>query len=181
MLFTSYQSRAFIMFCHFRSNLTLVFSYNILQIFIKNGLKTKILAKYLIFFFVQRIYPSPVLSVLRGTWFESRESRNQSIQSGVQSLPGWCESMQISGLGRNGRLGDINAVKYGRYSEEIQVNIQIFLFYKKADMLNKSVVPIENRIYREELKESLGMNFFSPFQPERDFKVYKSCKCSQII
>ena len=89
--------------------------------------------------------------------------------------------MQISGLGRNGRLGDINAVKYGRYSEEIQVNIQIFLFYKKADMLNKSVVPIENRIYREELKESLGMNFFSPFQPEREFKVYKSCKCSQII
>ena len=36
---------------------------------------------------------------------------------------------------------------------------------------------IENRIYREELKESLGMNFFSPFQPEREFKVYKSCKC----
>ena len=31
---------------------------------------------------------------------------------------------------------------------------------------------IENRIYREELKESLGMNFFSPFQPEREFKVY---------
>ena len=40
---------------------------------------------------------------------------------------------------------------------------------------------IENRIYREELKESLGMNFFSPFQTEREFKVYKSCKCSQII
>ena len=40
---------------------------------------------------------------------------------------------------------------------------------------------IENRIYREELKESLGMIFFSPFQPEREFKVYKSCKCSQII
>ena len=40
---------------------------------------------------------------------------------------------------------------------------------------------IENRIYREELKESLGMNFFSPFQPEREFKLYKSCKCLQII
>ena len=41
---------------------------------------------------------------------------------------------------------------------------------------------IENRIYiREEFKESLGMNFSSPFQPEREFKVYKSCKCSQII
>ena len=45
----------------------------------------------------------------------------------------------------------------------------------------KSVVTIENRIYREELKEFLGMNFVSPFQPEREFKVYKSCKCSQII
>ena len=31
-------------------------------------------------------------------------------------------------------------------------------------------VTIENRIYREELKESLGMNFFSPFQPEKCFK-----------
>ena len=40
---------------------------------------------------------------------------------------------------------------------------------------------IENRIYREEFKESLGMNFFSPFQPVRELKVYKSCKCSQII
>ena len=44
------------------------------------------------------------------------------------------------------------------------------------------VVCIENRIYiREELKESLGMNLFSFFQPEREFKVCKSCKCSQII
>ena len=33
---------------------------------------------------------------------------------------------------------------------------------------------IENKIYREELKESLGMNFFSPFQTEREFKLYKS-------
>ena len=40
----------------------------------------------------------------------------------------------------------------------------------------------ENRIYiRGEFRESLGMQFFSPFQPEREFKVYKSCKCSQII
>ena len=43
-------------------------------------------------------------------------------------------------------------------------------------------ISIENRIYiRGEFKESLGMNYFSPFQPEREFKVYKSCKCSQII
>ena len=42
------------------------------------------------------------------------------------------------------------------------------------------VTTIENRIYREELKESLGMNYFSPFQPKREFKVYKSCKCSQM-
>ena len=40
----------------------------------------------------------------------------------------------------------------------------------------------ENRIYiRGEFRESLGIIFFSPFQPEREFKVYKSCKCSQIL
>ena len=48
-------------------------------------------------------------------------------------------------------------------------------------MIVVRVLSIENRIYREELKESLGMNFFSPFQLEREFKVYRSCKCSQII
>ncbi len=41
---------------------------------------------------------------------------------------------------------------------------------------------IENRIYiRVEFRESFGMHFFSPFQPERGFKVYRSCKCSQIL
>ena len=40
----------------------------------------------------------------------------------------------------------------------------------------------ENRIYiRVEFRESFGLIFFSPFQPEREFKVYKSCKCLQII
>ena len=40
----------------------------------------------------------------------------------------------------------------------------------------------ENRIYiKVEFRQSLGMNFVSPFQPEREFKVYKSCKCLQII
>ena len=56
------------------------------------------------------------------------------------------------------------------------VHLQLF-----TNIVIPKVRPIENRIYREELKESLGMNFFSPFQPEREFKVYKSCKCSQII
>ena len=40
------------------------------------------------------------------------------------------------------------------------------------------VISKENRIYiRVEFRQSLGMNFVSPFQPEREFKVYKSCKC----
>ena len=40
---------------------------------------------------------------------------------------------------------------------------------------------IENKIYiRVEFRESLGMNFVSPFQPERKFKVYKSCKCYKL-
>ena len=40
----------------------------------------------------------------------------------------------------------------------------------------------ENRIYiRVEFRQSLGMIFVSSFQPEREFKVYKSCKCSQNV
>jgi len=30
-------------------------------------------------------------------------------------------------------------------------------------------------------KESLGMNLFSPFEPEKEFKLYNSCKCSSQI
>ena len=53
--------------------------------------------------------------------------------------------------------------------------------YKKLFICTSGVFK-EKRIYiRKEFRESLGMNFFSPFQPEREFKVYRSCKCSQII
>ena len=55
-------------------------------------------------------------------------------------------------------------------------------FLPNNSSLRSLLVAIENRIYtRGEFSESLCMNFFSPFQPEREFKVYKSCKCSQII
>ena len=50
------------------------------------------------------------------------------------------------------------------------------------NVIRQNVIIKENRIYiRVEFRESLGMNFFSPFQSESEFKVYKSCKCSQII
>ena len=61
----------------------------------------------------------------------------------------------------------------------VQLNVTNIL--KNLNHSGGECLNIENRIYREELKISLGMNFFSPFQPEREFKVYKSCKCSQII
>ena len=51
----------------------------------------------------------------------------------------------------------------------------------RQKFVRKKVISIENRIYREELIESLGINFVSPFQPEREFKVCKLCKCSHII
>ena len=54
----------------------------------------------------------------------------------------------------------------------------------KVKNLNSHTLQVtkENRIYiRGEFRQSYGMNFVSPFQPEREFKVYKSCKCSQII
>ena len=39
----------------------------------------------------------------------------------------------------------------------------------------------ENRIYiRVEFRKSLGMNFVSPFQPEREFKVYKSVNVHKL-
>ena len=60
----------------------------------------------------------------------------------------------------------------------------ITLYWNQSGVLTNlytRFIGIENRIYREELKESLGMIFFSPFKPEREFKVYKSCKCSQRI
>ena len=42
-----------------------------------------------------------------------------------------------------------------------------YLNYKKLKVLIK-----ENRMYiRVEFKPSLGMNFVSPFQPEREFSV----------
>ena len=53
---------------------------------------------------------------------------------------------------------------------------------KQCTALICNTLTIENRIYiRGEFKESLGMNLFSPFQSEREFKVYKSFKCLQII
>ena len=60
--------------------------------------------------------------------------------------------------------------------QRLTQNNVVFSFIHPIDIY------IENRIYiKGEFKESLGMNFFSPFHPKRELKVYKSCKCSQII
>ena len=65
--------------------------------------------------------------------------------------------------------------------------------YKQICLLLKCLLKIENqpkllnetkenrKYIRGEFRESLGMIFVSPFQTEREFKVHKSCKCSQII
>ena len=56
-----------------------------------------------------------------------------------------------------------------------------FFKYKLVECI-LTFIHKENRIYiRGDFGESLGMNFLSLFQPEREFKVYKSCKCSQIV
>ena len=36
-------------------------------------------------------------------------------------------------------------------------------------------------IYQSGILKISRYEFFSPFQPEREFKVYKSCKCLQIL
>ena len=57
----------------------------------------------------------------------------------------------------------------------------IYIIHQNLTIIGRDMTK-ENRTYiRGEFRESVGMNFFSPFQPEREFKVYKSCKCSQII
>ena len=48
---------------------------------------------------------------------------------------------------------------------------------KKAKFFRGSVCKENIRV---EFRQSFGMNFVSPFQHEREFKV-KSCKYSQII
>ena len=46
-------------------------------------------------------------------------------------------------------------------------NLLIINKYAVRSRYSSWPIHIENRIYiREEFKESLGMNFFSPFQPE---------------
>ena len=79
---------------------------------------------------------------------------------------------------------------YQKTDKQKEKQVYIYIDVKTPEILictNFTKVHIfvkykENRIFiRGEFRESLGMNFFSPFQPEREFKVYKSCKCSQII
>ena len=56
--------------------------------------------------------------------------------------------------------------------------VSLFRASVKQEELTKSlknVASIENRIYREELKESLGMNFFSPFS------LKGSSKCTNHV
>ena len=47
-------------------------------------------------------------------------------------------------------------------------NLIIIVYWPGSKCSKGYFKSIENRIYREELKESLGMNFVSPFQPERE-------------
>ena len=65
-----------------------------------------------------------------------------------------------------------------------QPNSQIYVLFQLLYVLLKVISNakrIEYIYIRVEFRLSLGMSFFSPFQPEKEFKVYKSCKCSQMI
>ena len=61
------------------------------------------------------------------------------------------------------------------------MGIRKLKFERSNQLLPATFYPKRIEYIRGKFRESLGMNFFSPFQPEREFKVYKSCKCSQII
>ena len=81
---------------------------------------------------------------------------------------------------------------YTVHSHLVLLSLQLFcttqltaiLYYTVHSyfVLRGHFITKENRIYiRVEFSQSLGVNFVCPFQPEREFKVYKSCKFSQII
>ena len=68
--------------------------------------------------------------------------------------------------------------------------LHILMYYLPSNPLHSTlfwtfwtlVLVIENKIYiRGEFKKSLNMNFFSPFQPEREFKVCKSCMFPRLF
>ena len=68
------------------------------------------------------------------------------------------------------------------FKEVIFKNGEFYNNLKKLKISTLTSRQREYRIYiRMEFKKTLGMNLFSLFQSEREFKVYKSCKCSQII
>ena len=67
-----------------------------------------------------------------------------------------------------GRCG--RGVRFGLLVMEKEGGVN-FSLVGRPTLAVSNALSIENRIYREELKESLGMNFFSPFRPEREFKV----------
>ena len=77
---------------------------------------------------------------------------------------------QLMGIKRISKK--VPSLEFSRKERRKEQTIQLKLFITKQ--LRRSIINIENRKYiRVEFRESLGMNFFSPFQPEREFKVYK--------
>ena len=101
----------------------------------------------------------------KGQQFE--ENNTESLQKNAKEIAGWI------------RVNE-NRQKDAELSE---LRIPQVVCYGFCETLHRFYIfPKENRIYiRGEYRQSLGMHFFSPFQLERKFKVFKSCKCSQII
>ena len=62
---------------------------------------------------------------------------------------------------------------------KVFIRKEVIFQIKTLFFIFNGIVGKENRMYiKGEFKESLGMNFFSPFQPEREFKVYINTVCS---
>ena len=69
---------------------------------------------------------------------------------------------------------------------KLRVDYGVLCCKDKVDKLDRNLpffrgIYSQNRdYYRKEIKLSVGMNF-GTVEPEREFKVFISCKCSQII
>jgi len=55
----------------------------------------------------------------------------------------------------------LGIMRFGRQHDEDQLSFEEILFTKRIEYI------------LVEFRQSLGMNFVSPFQPKREFKVYK--------
>ena len=89
------------------------------------------------------------------------------------------------------KAGPVSRCKHGAVLQGVHVyllggrngNLALKDFWRYHIGKSKDDIKLESKRIEYILERNLENfeNFFSPFQPERELKVYKLCKCSQFI